>query len=148
MSNTTVRGIMKRLLTPIALLAVLMVGAPAPAAHAASYKYSAPVLNSLQVVDCNPHDWASVKVTWTPSKTSGGGYTSVNYSRSTSPWLTHLSWYPAEYGTQAEVYRATTTTIKNLKPGAKYSFRVYAGKYDGERQSKYSNVRTITMPTC
>ena len=146
MSKTSVRGNMKRLLTPI-ILAVLMVAAPT-AAQAASYKYSAPTLNSLQVAGCNAHDWASVKVTFTPSKSSGGGYTSVNYSRSSPTWLTHLSWYPAEYGTKAEVYRATSTTIKNLKPGAKYSFRVFAGTYEGARKSAYSNVRTITMPTC
>ena len=139
---------MKRLLTTLAIAAAVLVAVPLGTAQAASYKYAAPVLNSLQVVGCNAHDWASVKVTFTPSKTSGGGYTSVNYSRSNPTWLTHLSWYPAEYGTQAEVYRATSTTIKNLKPGAKYSFRVYAGTYGGERKSKYSNVRTITMPTC
>ena len=145
-SNQRRMHTMKRLLVTLAAAAVLVV--LPTAAQSASYKYSAPVLNSLQVVGCNAHDWASVKVTWTPSKSSGGGYTSVNYSRSSPTWLTHLSWYPAEYGTPAEVYRATSTTIKNLKPGAKYSFRVYAGKYDGERQSKYSNVRTITLPTC
>ena len=121
------------------LATVMVVGMPSVAyATHNGYKHSAPTLSSLSVVSCT-----QVEVTW--KRTSN--FTSVNYARR-SDFRGHLSWFPAEYGTRDQARGATTTVVSHLRPGARYWFRVHASDYSGHRTSKYSNVRSITMPTC
>jgi hypothetical protein len=133
-----------RRITP-ALIATLLLVLGTPAAAFAThngYKYAAPKLSSLAVVSCT-----QVRVTWQPSATSGGGFTSINYGLR-SDFRSSLQWNPWEYGTRAQVNGATTTVVSHLRPGARQYFRVYAGEYGGHRQSKYSNVRSVVTPAC
>lgn len=132
----------------IAVLVALFMFASMGAANADAYddwvdrhntsKYSKPELESLRVLSCT-----TVRVRW--DRTSN--FTSVNYARS-KDFRGHLSMFPSEFGTRDEVRRDERADIPNLRPGARYWFRVHASDYAGNRQSRYSNVRSIRLPSC
>ena len=124
---------------PFILAVMLVVGMPtAVYAHHNGYKYSAPTLNSLQVVSCT-----QVRVNFAPKSP----YTSVNYAPR-SDFLTALNRHAWEYGTRDDVRRDTSYVIPNLRPDKRYYFRVYASQYGGHRLSRYSNVKSIYVPAC
>ena len=121
------------------LAAVLVVGTPtAVFGHHFGYKYAAPTLTSLQVVSCT-----QVKVTW--KRTSP--FTSIHHSTS-AKFYGGNNRHAWEFGSRDEVRGDTSAVVKNLRPGARHYFRVYASEYGGHRLSKYSNVRSIQLPTC